>query len=178
MVPERGRSPPEVPQPVTAYVGLGSNLDGPAAQITRAFDELAGLPETRLAACSPLYRSAPMGPQDQPDFVNAAVALDTGLAPLDLLEHLLAIEVQHGRRRDGAHWGPRTLDLDLLLYGDLRLDSPGLSLPHPGLHERAFVLYPLADIAPALTVPGHGQLQALLARCGDVRIRRLEASAP
>ena len=163
-----------MPQPVTAYVGLGSNMERPAAQIGRAFDELAELPDTRLKARSPLYRSPPMGPQDQPEFINAVAALDTVLAPHDLLQALLAIEMRHGRRRDGTRWGPRTLDLDLLLYGDAVLDTPGLILPHPGLHERAFVLYPLADIAPELSVPGFGSVQALLARCRDTRIERLE----
>jgi 2-amino-4-hydroxy-6-hydroxymethyldihydropteridine diphosphokinase len=166
-----------VPQPVTTYVGLGSNLDGPAAQVTRAFDELAALPDTRLMARSPLYMSPPMGPQDQPDFVNAVAALETGLAPQVLLQMLLAIEVRHGRHRDGSHWGPRSLDLDILLYGDLLLDTPALKLPHPGLHERAFVLYPLADIAPELSVPGLGPVHALLAACVDARIRRLEVEA-
>ena len=118
-----------------------------------------------------------MGPQDQPDFVNAVAALETGLAPQVLLQMLLAIEVRHGRRRDGSHWGPRSLDLDILLYGDLLLDTPALKLPHPGLHERAFVLYPLADIAPELSVPGLGPVHALLAACVDARIRRLEAEA-
>ena len=163
-----------MPQPVTAYVGLGSNLEQPVGQITRAFDELAALPHTRLTAHSPLYRSPPMGPQDQPDFVNAAAALETALEPQALLQALLAIEAEHGRRRDSTRWGPRSLDLDLLLYGDTVLDTPGLVLPHPGMHERAFVLYPLADMAPELSVPGHGSVQALLARCRDARIRRLE----
>lgn len=164
-----------MPQPVTAYVGLGSNLEQPAGQIIRAFDELATLPDTRLTARSPLYRSPPMGPQGQPDFINAVAALETRLTPQTLLQALLAIEVQHGRRRDGMRWGPRSLDLDILLYGDTLLDTPGLVLPHPGMHERAFVLYPLADIAPGLSVPGHDSVQALLARCRDARIERLEA---
>ena len=116
-----------------------------------------------------------MGPQGQPDFINAVAALETRLTPQTLLQALLAIEVQHGRRRDGMRWGPRSLDLDLLLYGDTLLDTPGLVLPHPGMHERAFVLYPLADIAPGLSVPGHDSVQALLARCRDARIERLEA---
>lgn len=115
-----------------------------------------------------------MGPQDQPDFINAVAALETRLTPQALLQALLVIEAQHGRRRDGMRWGPRSLDLDLLLYGDTLLDAPDLVLPHPGMHERAFVLYPLADIAPGLSVPGHGSVQALLARCRDTRIERLE----
>ena len=163
-----------MPQPVTAYVGLGSNLEQPVGQITRAFDELAALPDTRLMGCSPLYMSPPMGPQGQPDFVNAVAMLATTLTPQACMQALLAIEARHGRRRDGTRWGPRTLDLDLLLYGDTVLDTPGLVLPHPGMHERAFVLYPLADMAPELSVPGHGSVKALLARCRDARIRRLE----
>lgn len=115
-----------------------------------------------------------MGPQGQPDFINAVAALATRLPPQDLLQALLAIEVRHGRRRDGAHWGPRTLDMDLLLYGDTVLDAPGLVLPHPGLHQRAFVLYPLADIAPELSVPGLGSVRALRARCRDAQVQRLE----
>jgi 2-amino-4-hydroxy-6-hydroxymethyldihydropteridine diphosphokinase len=162
-------------EPVTAYVGLGSNLDDPVAQLTRAYAELARLPDTRLTARSPLYRSAPMGPQDQAEFVNSAAALATALAPQELLQGLLAIERAHGRQRDGMRWGPRTLDLDLLMYGDQVLHEPGLTLPHPGLHERAFVLYPLADIAPGLTVPGHGSVVTLRERCHDAAVRRLEA---
>ena len=162
-------------EPVAAYVGLGSNLDDPVAQLTRAFAELAALPDTRLMARSPLYRSAPMGPQDQPEYINAAAALATGLAPQALLQALFAIERAHGRRRDAVRWGPRTLDLDLLLYADLVLREPGLTLPHPGVHERAFVLYPLADIAPALGVPGHGSVSDLRGRSRDAGIRRLEA---
>lgn len=165
-------------QPVTAYVGLGSNLDDPAAQITRAFDELGALPDTRLMARSPLYRTPPMGPQDQPAFINAAAALSTGLGPEALLQALLAIERAHGRLRDGTRWGPRSLDLDLLLYGERVQPGPGLVLPHPGLHERAFVLYPLADIAPQQPVPGHGTVAGLRERHHDARIARLEEAGP
>lgn len=157
-----------------AYVALGSNLDDPAAQLDRAFEELAVLPETRLTARSPLYKSAPMGPQDQPDFINAAAALETELTPQALMQALLGIERAHGRRRDGMRWGPRSLDLDLLLYDERVLHEPGLDLPHPGLHERAFVLYPLADIAPQRSVPGHGTVAELRARCRDAHIQRLE----
>ena len=165
-------------QPVTAYIGLGSNLQDPVAQIERAFAELAALPGTELTARSPLYKSPPMGPQDQPDFVNAAAALATDLAPDALLQALLGIERTHGRRRDGTRWGPRSLDLDLLLYGDRVLPGPGLVLPHPGLHERSFVLYPLADIAPQQRVPGHGTVAELRDRQHDARIARLERAGP
>lgn len=159
---------------VRAYVGLGANLDGPAARLTRVFDELDAIPSTRLAARSPLYRSAPLGPPDQPDYINAVAALDTGLEPLPLLHALQALEARHGRRRDGERWGPRTLDLDLLLHGELTLVTPELTLPHPGLHERAFVLYPLRDVAPELDIPGHGRVRALSEALGAVRIARLE----
>jgi len=147
-----------------AYVGLGSNLQAPAEQVRAGLKELGALPDTRLGPVSALYRSPPMGPPDQPDYINAVAALDTTLAPLNLLEHLQAIEAAHGRVR-GRHWGPRTLDLDLLLYGDLELREDRLTVPHPGMHERAFVLYPLAEIAPQLRIPGRGALQDLLQAC-------------
>lgn len=159
---------------VTAYVGLGANLDQPADHIHRAFDDIAVLPHVRLTARSPLYKSAPLGPPDQPDYINAAAALETRLKPPDLLAALRGIEVRHGRKRGDTRWGPRVLDLDLLLYGDLVLDTPELTLPHPGLHERAFVLYPLADIAPALVIPGRGALRELCAGLQGARIQRLE----
>ena len=160
--------------PVTAYVGLGANLDDPVQQVRRACEGLKSIVSTRVLACSPLYRSAPLGPQDQPDFINAVAALETALPALELLAALRDIETRHGRRRDGTRWGPRTLDLDVLLYGDLRQETPELTLPHPGLHERAFVLYPLCDVAPELQVPGHGSVRALHGRLGEVRITRLE----
>jgi len=159
---------------VTAYLGLGANLDDPARQVRRAFDELAALPASRLVSRSPLYKSPPLGPPDQPDYINAVAALETTLPPLELLAALRAIEVRHGRTRDGSRWGPRSLDLDILLYGDLMLDSPELRLPHPGLHERAFVLYPLYDVAPELEVPGRGRVRELRARLAAPRIERLE----
>lgn len=159
---------------IRAYVGLGANLDGPAARLRRVLDELDAVPSTRVAARSPLYRSAPLGPPDQPDYINAVAALDTGLDPVPLLHALRSLEARHGRRRDGERWGPRTLDLDLLLYGELTMRTSELTLPHPGLHERAFVLYPLSDVAPALAVPGHGTIDALLKRLPDSGIERLE----
>jgi 2-amino-4-hydroxy-6-hydroxymethyldihydropteridine diphosphokinase len=161
-----------------AYVGLGSNLEDPRAQVRRALDELAAIPATQLTARSHLYKTPPLGPADQPDYINAVAALDTGLAPLDLLAALHGIEVQHGRRRDGTRWGPRNLDLDLLLYGDVTLETPELTLPHPGLTERAFVLYPLYEIASQLTVPGKGAVSGLRERLGKTEIERLEPQDP
>ena len=159
---------------VTAYVGLGANLQDPAAHVRRALDELTSLPQSRLTARSPIYRSPPLGPPDQPDYVNAVAALVTALDPMTLLAQLQAIEVLHGRRRDGSRWGPRTLDLDLLLHGETVLDTPTLTLPHPGLHERAFVLYPLYDVAPELQVPGRGSVRELRAHIGGVPPVRLD----
>jgi len=148
----------------TAYIGLGSNLADPRAQVERALGRLARLPRSRLLRPSRLYRSAPWGMLDQPEFVNAAAAIETGLSPPALMQALLAIERDAGRDRNGERWGPRILDLDLLLYGTLVLAEPGLQLPHPHLHERAFVLLPLAEIAPDLDVPGRGPISALLSR--------------
>jgi 2-amino-4-hydroxy-6-hydroxymethyldihydropteridine diphosphokinase len=158
------------------YIGLGANLNNPARQVEHAIGELAALPQSRLGAVSRLYRTAPLGPQDQPHFVNAAVRLDSALTPPALLEALQGIERAHGRVRDGRRWGPRTLDLDLLLHGDLNSRQPGLTLPHPEIHRRAFVLVPLLDIAPpTLLVPGQGVLAELLERCGDDGIEPLVA---
>ena len=149
-----------------AYIGIGSNLRNPYRQVSSAFDALAGLPSSHLMRKSQLYRSPPVGPPEQPDYVNAAALLDTGLGPLELLDALQAIERSHGRRRDGARWGPRTLDLDLLLLGNLVLNSQRLCLPHPEMHRRAFVLVPMSDIAPpGLVVPGKGALTDLLRAC-------------
>ncbi|HEY9253731.1 MAG TPA: 2-amino-4-hydroxy-6-hydroxymethyldihydropteridine diphosphokinase [Stenotrophomonas sp.] len=148
-----------------AYIGLGANLGDAEATVRAALVALAALPETRLLAGSRLYRTPAWGRLDQPAFINAAAALETGLAPEALLEQLLALERSHGRERlDGERWGPRTLDLDVLLYGDAVIDSPRLRVPHPHLHERAFALLPLAEIAPQALIPGHGTVQAALAQ--------------
>lgn len=160
---------------VPAYIGLGSNLDDPAAQVRRALAALAAMSDTRLIASSAFYRSPPMGPQDQPDFVNAVAGLLTRLPARELLGALQAIEDAQGRRRDGTRWGPRTLDLDLLLYGGLCLEEEGLVLPHPGLAERAFVLVPLLELAPGLRVPGGASIARLAATAGDGGLARLEA---
>lgn len=163
-------------QGTTAYIGLGSNLDDPAAQVSRALDELDGIEGVRLTAASRLYHNPPMGPQDQPDYVNAVARLQTRLPAEALLEALLAIEQVHGRVRGGQHWGPRTLDLDLLVYGDAVIESARLTVPHPGLAERAFVLYPLQEVAPDLVIPRLGALAALCARCPRDGLRVLEAA--
>ena len=164
--------PAEFP-PVVAFIGLGSNLADPRQQVNSALQELSGLAATRLHSCSALYRSAPMGPQDQPDYINAVARLDTRLAPDALLDALQAIEMRHGRERSGERWGPRTLDLDILLYGDQCIDSPRLRVPHPGIADRNFVLYPLAEIAPDLEIPGLGPLPALLAACAPAGLERI-----
>ena len=160
--------------PVTAYLGLGANLDDPVQQVQRACEELGSIPSTRVLARSPLYKSAPLGPPDQPDYINAVAVLETSLDPLALLAALRAIEQHHGRRRDGTHWGPRTLDLDILLYGDLQQHTPELTLPHPGLHERGFVLYPLFDVAPELQIPGRGGVRTLRGLVSGVPPVRLD----
>lgn len=152
-----------MPDPSAAYVALGSNLNDPEAQVERGFAALAALPHTGLSARSRLYRSPPWGVPDQPDFINAVAQLETSLPPRELLDALLAVETRAGRVR-GVRYGPRTLDLDLLLYGDRAVCEPGLAIPHPRLHERAFVLLPLAEIAPDLEVSGYGRVADLLKR--------------
>lgn len=156
-----------------AYVALGSNLDDPRAQVDRAFDALATLPDTRLVARSPSYRSPPLGPVSQPDFVNAAAGLLTRLAPRALLDALKSLEAALGRESPVVRWGPRRIDLDLLVHGAARVEEQGLSVPHPGLAERAFVLLPLADIAPDLEVPGIGRVRSLAARVDSQGLERI-----
>ncbi len=164
-----GRRTPWVP----AYVGIGSNLDDPPAQVWRGLDALRGLPATHLVLVSPLYWNPPMGETAQPDYVNAVAALLTTLGPHELLEALLSVERASGRDRSGAgRWGPRILDLDLLVYGRARLAEPGLTLPHPGIAARNFVLFPLNDIAPDLDIPGLGRVAGLLAGVPSEGLRR------
>lgn len=162
-----------------AYVGLGSNLEDPQGQILCALEALSVLPDCVLIARSELYVTTPLGPVAQPEYINAAATLATRIPPLELLEALQRIERIQGRRRDGTRWGPRTLDLDLLLYGDRHLCGPRLRLPHPEIHRRAFVLVPLAQIAPeGLVIPGQGRLGDLLASCPpDPGMRPVRASA-
>ncbi|MDR0777096.1 MAG: 2-amino-4-hydroxy-6-hydroxymethyldihydropteridine diphosphokinase [Azonexus sp.] len=155
-----------------AYVALGANLGDPASTIRAAFGALANLPASRVVRCSSLYRTAPVSLVNQPDFINAVALLDTTLTPAQLLAELLDIEGRFGRRR-GEKNGPRSLDLDLLLYDERRLDLPELTLPHPRLHLRAFVLQPLAEIAPDLRLPGRGQLAAWLPAVANQSIVRL-----
>lgn len=157
-----------------AFVGLGSNLGDSAAILRGAFQALAALPRTRLLRASSLYRTPAWGVTAQPDFVNAAAMLETTLTPQALLSAMLAIEREAGRdrREDGSdRWGPRTLDLDLLLYGQHSLDEPGLRLPHPHLHQRAFALLPLLEIAPDAQIPGVGPAREALAllEIGDIQ---------
>jgi 2-amino-4-hydroxy-6-hydroxymethyldihydropteridine diphosphokinase len=148
-----------------AYVGIGSNLDQPRAQVLNAFSELDRLPHTRVVKKSSLYRSAPIGHAAQPDFINAVAQLETGLPAERLLAELQELEARHGRKRSFPN-APRTLDLDVLLFGDLTLDSPTLKIPHPRMHERAFVLKPLLEIAP--------QLGFNLTGCANQKIERIE----
>ena len=155
-----------------AYVGLGANLGDAQGTIRQAMDELDALPDTRVAARSPLYRSAPVGYAAQPDFVNAVAEVRTSLAAGELLAALIEIEARHGRERSFAN-APRTLDLDLLLYGDEMLESERLTLPHPRMHERAFVLAPLLDIAPEAVIPGRGAAREALARCAGQKTERI-----
>jgi 2-amino-4-hydroxy-6-hydroxymethyldihydropteridine diphosphokinase len=155
-----------------AYIGLGSNLAEPETQVERALQELGSLPRSRLVRRSSLYRSAPVGYAAQPDFVNAVAALDTELDAHGLLRELQALEAGHGRERSFAN-APRTLDLDLLLFGDERIADSELVVPHPRMHERAFVLEPLVEVAPDAQIPGHGKVQTLLARCADQNLQRI-----
>jgi len=158
-----------------AYIGLGSNLAEPRQQLRGAIEALAGIAHSKLAAVSSLYLSDPLGPSDQPRYNNAVAALDTALPPLELLDALQAIEQAHGRERKAERWGPRTLDLDILLYGDRLIDEPRLRIPHYHLHARAFVLYPLSDIAPQdLRLPDGRTLSELLAACPFSGIERLD----
>mgnify|MGYP001563118070 FL=1 len=156
-----------------AYVGLGSNLQLPARQIEDALGLLAEVPGTRFVAASSLYRSTPFGGVEQPDFVNAVAALLTTLPPGDLLAALQGIEHRQGRERDGSRWGPRVLDLDLLVYSGVTVDEPGLTVPHPGIAERNFVLLPLGEIAPDLVIPGLGRVAGLPVNKDEPRISRI-----
>jgi 2-amino-4-hydroxy-6-hydroxymethyldihydropteridine diphosphokinase len=158
--------------PQTVYIGLGSNLEHPRQQVTTGLQELAQLPLTRLLAQSSLYASDPLGPPDQPPYINAVACLETAIAPLPLLEALQTIEFEHRRVRK-QHWGPRTLDLDILLYGERRIDLPRLQVPHPHMAQRSFVLVPLQEIAPQLSIPGAGPLAPLIAACDALGLRRL-----
>ena len=144
-----------------AYIGLGSNLQSPAQQLDSAMDLLASIPHTRLIAKSSMYRSAPFGGIEQPDFINAVAALLTRLSAHELLGELQAIESRRGRERDAVRWGPRVLDLDLLVFSNQVIGDRGIDVPHPGIAERNFVLLPLREVAPCLEIPGLGRVDSL-----------------
>lgn len=157
---------------IRSFIGLGSNLDGPVAQVERALVALAQLPDSRLSAVSSLYRSAPIGPPGQDDYINAVAMFDTCLPPLALLDALQAIEKQQGRVR-GERWGARSLDLDLLLYGGEVISEAHLSVPHPEMFRRNFVLQPLFELAPELSFPDGSSLRERVAHCGDTGLVKL-----
>ncbi|EEX34815.1 MULTISPECIES: 2-amino-4-hydroxy-6-hydroxymethyldihydropteridine diphosphokinase [Vibrio] len=147
---------------ITVFIAVGSNLADPVTQANDAIEALKQLPKSQFKQSSNLYSSTPMGPQDQPDYINAVVEITTELTPLELLNCTQAIEQEQGRVRKDERWGPRTLDLDIVLYGNEVMDSERLTVPHYGMKEREFVLYPLAEIAPNLTLPCGTRLEDLL----------------
>lgn len=156
-----------------AYIGIGSNLADPLQQVKTAIDALRQLIDTQLIHVSSVYKSPPMGPADQPDYINAVAALETTLSADALLLALQHVEQEHGRVR-GRHWGERTLDLDILLYGEQEINQMHLTVPHPGIASRAFVLYPLAEIAPDLMIPLFGSLTSLLAQCPQGELTKVD----
>jgi 2-amino-4-hydroxy-6-hydroxymethyldihydropteridine diphosphokinase len=158
---------------IPAYIGLGSNLQDPARQLEIAFELLGDIRATRVVKRSSLYRSVPFGGVEQPDFINAAASLLTQLTAQELLLELQRIETERGRDRGEVRWGPRVLDLDLLVYSNQTIDEPGLSVPHPGIGERNFVLLPLGEIAPELSIPGLGRISKLDADSIEPRISRI-----
>jgi 2-amino-4-hydroxy-6-hydroxymethyldihydropteridine diphosphokinase len=158
---------------VPAYIGIGSNLDDPAKQVSAAITLLAQLDDSRLVAQSGLYQSSPLGPQDQPDFVNAAAGILTRLSAAQLLAKLKQLETHIGRQQPVQRWGPRLIDFDLLVYGNERISTPDLTVPHPGVPVRNFVLYPLLDISPDLLIPGHGWVRTLAAQLAPDGLTRL-----
>jgi 2-amino-4-hydroxy-6-hydroxymethyldihydropteridine diphosphokinase len=155
------------------FIGLGSNLADPKYQVSSAIEQLKQVDKTRFIQSSSLYSSPPMGPQDQPDYVNAVLEIETELSAHGLLDKLQEIERIHGRVRK-RHWGERTLDLDLLLFGDVVIDDERLKVPHPGIAERAFVLYPLAEIAPEITIPKLGLVSTLKQQCPPAGLDKME----
>lgn len=153
-----------------AFIGLGSNLEKPESQVSKAIPEIAAVNGITLLAKSSLYRSKPVGPQDQPDFINAVIKVDTNLDAQSLLSVLQDMEQQHGRIKT-RHWGPRTLDLDILLFGNEIVQEENLCIPHPGICKRNFVIYPLAELEPGLDIPGQGNLSQLMKSCSDDIVR-------
>lgn len=160
----------------TVFLGLGSNLEQPLVQLSRALREVHEIPTTSLVRVSSFYDTVPIGLANQPNFVNAVAELQTQLNPSELLNHLIEIEAAHQRVRT-VRDGPRTLDLDILLYGDICMNEPMLTIPHPRMHERAFVLWPLAEIAPELAIPGRGYVLELLVALDVSGVRKYEEGA-
>lgn len=163
-----------VVEPVVAYIGIGSNLDGPVQQVVDAIRELQNLPLSCCTQASSLYANPPMGSQGQPDYINAVVELHTRLQPDELLAELQSIENRHHRKRGAVQWGPRTLDLDILLYGEQVVNTPDLCIPHPGAHERAFVLYPLMELHDGISIPGRGTIAELVKQVLKGDMQRLD----
>ncbi|WP_312455160.1 2-amino-4-hydroxy-6-hydroxymethyldihydropteridine diphosphokinase [Pseudescherichia sp.] len=151
------------------YIALGSNLASPLTQVNAAIEALGTIPDSRIVAVSSFYRTPPLGPQDQPDYLNAAVALETTLAPEALLDHTQRIELERGRVRKAERWGPRTLDLDIMLFGDETIATPRLTVPHYDMKNRGFMLWPLFEIAPALRFPDGETLANVLERLGAAK---------
>ncbi|MBI3545448.1 MAG: 2-amino-4-hydroxy-6-hydroxymethyldihydropteridine diphosphokinase [Gammaproteobacteria bacterium] len=178
-VPPPNRQPPNVLETrnneVRAYIGLGSNMTDPVAQVHSGFTALGQMALTRIDACSSLYRTAPIGQQDQADFINAVCRVKTRIAPKALMQRLLDIERAHGRVRAGDKGGPRSLDLDLLLYDDELIESAALTVPHPRLHERAFVLYPLFELDPEMLIPGRASVRELMRQCSAQRVQKINS---
>jgi len=158
---------------VIIFVGIGANLNNPRTQVNSALVALSKLTKSCMIAHSSLYRTPPMGPQDQADYINAVAKLETRLLPIELLNELQAIEKSHGRVRKSEQWGPRTLDLDLLLYGNQKIKEERLTVPHYGMKQRAFVLIPLAEIEPELTLPDNSQIAELIEQTGNQGIQQL-----
>ena len=158
---------------IRVYIGIGSNLNDPVKQVLEAVEELEMIPDTILVERSSLYSGKPMGPADQPDYVNAVVSLDTLLSAEDLHQALTGIEDMQGRDRSGEKWGPRILDLDLLMYGNMAIDTETLTVPHPGMHERDFVMIPLEEIAGNLKIPGQGFIYSLINKCETHSLKKL-----
>ena len=162
-------------QAVEAYIGLGSNLSDPQAQVYTALGELNAITETQLLKASSLYSSKPMGPSDQPDYVNAVAKLSTCLSPERLLRELQKIEQLHRRQRKDQRWGPRTLDLDIILYSDVQMDTETLQIPHYGVAEREFVLIPLQELQADLIIPGKGSVEELIEQLPDYELIKLDS---
>lgn len=158
---------------VSSWIALGSNLGSPQQQLEQALAAMASLPTSKLAAVSSFYRSNPIGPQGQSDYLNAVARLDTALEPRQLLQQLQAIEKAQGRNRTGVRWEARTLDLDILLYGQYQCATPELVIPHPAMAARAFVLYPLHELEPELEIPGYGGIRELLPTVADQKVQAL-----